>query len=259
MKNIIDIELLQKTILIQSCLITGHSIEAIFRNESEYILGQSNANMIALCVNQKDQLKLEFILDRKAILHNYLKRYHVQSHTLVLDSMKKTFSQYFRTGKEFYQTDTLGVLLEDSLANHKIKHFEEMHKFTEMTAFPLYSNISNDLIGYLLFCFLDSNQPNLPELRNITRMVQNIISPFHDPENNVFRSRCVQVLTDIPVLTSKEKHILKELLAAKSYAEIANDLHISVNTVKTHIKNIYGKYDVKSKLELSNKINGGAV
>ena len=73
MKEIKDIELLQKTILIQSCLITGHCIEAIFRKESEYILSQSNANMITLCIKQKKNLKLEFILDRKAILHDFLK------------------------------------------------------------------------------------------------------------------------------------------------------------------------------------------
>lgn len=258
MQNIKDIDLLQKTILIQSCLIAGHSIEAIFRKESEYLLGQSNANMIALCVSQKDSLKLEFILDRKATLHEYLKRYHVQSHTLVLDSMKEKFAKYFRTGKEFYQTDSLKDLLVDSLANHKIKHFEELHKFTEMTAFPMYSKTNDDLIGYLLFCFLDNGEPNLPELRNITRVVQNIITPFHDSKSKTFRSRCVQVLTDVPVLTSKEKHVLKQLLAANSYAEIADTLHISVNTVKTHIKNIYAKYEVNSKLELSNKINGGS-
>lgn len=58
-------------------------------------------------------------------------------------------------------------------------------------------------------------------------------------------------------LTSKEKQILKKLLAAKSYAEISEELNISVNTVKTHVKHIYSKYEVNSKLELANKVNAG--
>ncbi len=252
-----DLNLLKKTIVFQSCLIAGHSIEAIFRTECNYLLGESNANMIALCVYQKEQLKLEFILDKHSILHDFLKRYQIQSHTLVLDTLKEKSEKRIKSGEAYYETDSLQDLLIDSMPKHKIKYFEEMHKFTKMISYPLLSLEGKEVVGYLLFCYLDNAEPNMNALGKIQKMVERIVSPFHDEKTNTFRSRCIQVVSDVPVLTTKERHVLKHLLNAKSYAQIAEAMHISVNTVKTHIKNIYSKYDVKSKLELSNKISGG--
>jgi len=40
------------------------------------------------------------------------------------------------------------------------------------------------------------------------------------------------------------------LLAAKTNKEIAQELSISEYTVKSHVKNIYSKYDVTSRAEL---------
>ncbi len=51
-------------------------------------------------------------------------------------------------------------------------------------------------------------------------------------------------------LTSREKEVLQLVLSGKSNCEIASELFISQNTVKTHIRNIYSKYNVKSRMEL---------
>lgn len=51
-------------------------------------------------------------------------------------------------------------------------------------------------------------------------------------------------------LTSREREVLEHLLAGKSNQEIAGALSVTVNTVKTHAKNIYSKYDVHSRAEL---------
>jgi len=50
-------------------------------------------------------------------------------------------------------------------------------------------------------------------------------------------------------LTEKEKIVLQQLTEGKSYKMIANELLISSETVKTHIKNIYGKLHVHSSTE----------
>jgi len=257
MEKINDIDLLKKTILVQSCLIAGHCIEAIFRTESEYLLGESNANLMALCSYHKDHLNLEFILDRHGIIHDFLKRYHVQAHTLVLETLKENNEKYFKQEHEYREVDTIQDLLVDSMPKHKIKYFEEMHKFTKLITYPLKSTETQNTIGYLLFGYLDNREPNKDAMDNIKKMVEQVINPFHDAKTHTFRSRCIQVVTDVPMLTSKERHVLKYLLSANSYSQIADKMHISVNTVKTHIKNIYAKYDVSSKLELANKINGG--
>ncbi len=57
---------------------------------------------------------------------------------------------------------------------------------------------------------------------------------------------------DLPIdhFTQKEKEILVLLLADQKNPEIAEKLGISKNTLKTHIRNIYGKALVKNRSEL---------
>lgn len=51
-------------------------------------------------------------------------------------------------------------------------------------------------------------------------------------------------------LTDREMEIVELLLQGKTYKVIAGQLYVSENTVKTHIKNIYSKLNIKSKIEL---------
>lgn len=48
-------------------------------------------------------------------------------------------------------------------------------------------------------------------------------------------------------LSSRETEVLELLSSGKSYSVIADELFIHKETVKTHIKNIYGKLQVNSK------------
>lgn len=54
-------------------------------------------------------------------------------------------------------------------------------------------------------------------------------------------------------LTNREKTILQSLVNGKSYKEIAAELFISVETLNTHVKNIYRKLNVHSRGELAAK------
>lgn len=56
-------------------------------------------------------------------------------------------------------------------------------------------------------------------------------------------------------LTEREKEILQLLIQGNSYKEIAALIFISVETLNTHVKNIYRKLDVHSRSELSAKYN----
>lgn len=53
-----------------------------------------------------------------------------------------------------------------------------------------------------------------------------------------------------PELTPTEKKVLQELLEGKSNREISASLEISINTVKTHLKKVFKKTKVKSRIEL---------
>ena len=58
-------------------------------------------------------------------------------------------------------------------------------------------------------------------------------------------------------LTSREKDILQLLIRGNSYKEIASFLCISVETLNSHIKNIYRKLDVHSRSELAARYGAG--
>ena len=51
-------------------------------------------------------------------------------------------------------------------------------------------------------------------------------------------------------LTARETEILRALEDGLSYQRIAERLYISLNTVRTHVKNVYAKLHVKSQAEL---------
>ncbi len=52
------------------------------------------------------------------------------------------------------------------------------------------------------------------------------------------------------LLTPREKEIVKLLLAGKDTSQITEELIISYNTLKTHLKNIYKKTDTSGQLNL---------
>jgi DNA-binding NarL/FixJ family response regulator len=54
-------------------------------------------------------------------------------------------------------------------------------------------------------------------------------------------------------LTTREREILASLSKGNSYKLIASDLQISIETVRTHIKNIYSKLEVHSQTEAVSK------
>ena len=54
-------------------------------------------------------------------------------------------------------------------------------------------------------------------------------------------------------LTDREMQILRLLAARLSYREIADELYLSVNTIKWYARTIYGKLGVNSKVEAADR------
>jgi LuxR family maltose regulon positive regulatory protein len=63
------------------------------------------------------------------------------------------------------------------------------------------------------------------------------------------RPEALQAALLIEPLSAQELRVLRLLAAGLSNSEIARDLVISLNTVKTHVKNVFGKLDVRSRDE----------
>jgi DNA-binding CsgD family transcriptional regulator len=56
-------------------------------------------------------------------------------------------------------------------------------------------------------------------------------------------------------LTRREHQVLKLIVQRLTYGEVAGQLEISANTVKFHIKNIYSKLNVNSRLMAVKRAN----
>jgi len=54
------------------------------------------------------------------------------------------------------------------------------------------------------------------------------------------------------LLSLREQEVVELILKGKSYKMVADDLNISINTVRTYIKSIYKKLKVNSNVELAN-------
>ena len=77
--------------------------------------------------------------------------------------------------------------------------------------------------------------------------------PFMCSEFRRVYFNCKEKLLAVDHLTLREQEILALVLNAKSTKEIAHELNISVNTVETHRKNLFVKFEVKNVVGLVNK------
>lgn len=64
------------------------------------------------------------------------------------------------------------------------------------------------------------------------------------------RPKAVTAIQPLDPLTEREKEILRLILEGKSNRVIAAESFVTENTVKTHLKNIYIKFEVSSRAEL---------
>jgi DNA-binding CsgD family transcriptional regulator len=66
------------------------------------------------------------------------------------------------------------------------------------------------------------------------------------------QTRMIREFNIAEKLTEREGEIAALLIEGKTYRMIADELHVSENTVKTHVKNIYSKAEVQNRTELMN-------
>ncbi len=81
------------------------------------------------------------------------------------------------------------------------------------------------------------------------------LTTFYEMEE-VKQNKNISFLIEMGKLTQRESQIAELLLKGRTYKMIANEFCLSENTVKTHVKNIYSKLEVKSKVELMDLIIG---
>lgn len=92
--------------------------------------------------------------------------------------------------------------------------------------------------------------------------IQSIIDLYHggSPMSSIIARKVIQKFqlrrehTELSRLSQREQELLRLLSLGYRYKEIADQLHISIETVRTHIRNIYEKLQVQSRTEAINKV-----
>ncbi|MGG9964264.1 response regulator [Ferruginibacter sp. SUN106] len=101
--------------------------------------------------------------------------------------------------------------------------------------------LKKHISDHLLDAITQVLQGEAPMSPGIARMVIQSMQQNSKPVNNNYN------------LTQREKEILSNLSKGNSYKLIAADLSISIDTVRTHIKNIYEKLQVHTQTEAVSK------
>ncbi|HEV2656230.1 MAG TPA: LuxR C-terminal-related transcriptional regulator, partial [Ktedonobacteraceae bacterium] len=84
----------------------------------------------------------------------------------------------------------------------------------------------------------------------LTTYVDTLLAAFEQERSTSTPLAQTTAVAPLPEpLSQHEQRVLRLLVAGLSNPEIANELVISINTVKTHVKNIYSKLNVNSRKE----------
>ena len=59
---------------------------------------------------------------------------------------------------------------------------------------------------------------------------------------------------EFELLTERERQVLDQLANGYRYKEIADRLQLSIDTVRTHVRNLYDKLHVSSRTDALNKL-----
>ena len=124
----------------------------------------------------------------------------------------------------------------------------------DVITMPIYDFSKKNEIGYVCFMYQKEVSIEITTLLDIKILFETLLRPLYDKHQNIIYTKCVRVDEHFKLLTEQEKRIVKKVLEGKSYPQIAEMLHLSINTIKTHMKNIFKKYQIKSKIELYNKL-----
>ena len=251
-----DTKILHRIINLQSCIIQGRNINAMLHKDKSFYKKKTKADFIAIYVNENDHLKLEYVLEDHHQFHDLAEKYIFSHNNLPWNDFIKHCHLHFNSNNTFYRTSNFGELFQGLISQKKADDLAKELKLKDTITMPMHDFDAKEVIGYICFMFQKEVNIDIEELEETKIIFQTILQPLHDSHHNIFYTKCIRVDDEFKLLTEQEKRIVKKVLNGKSYPEIAECVNVSINTVKTHMKNIFNKYHVNSKIELYKKLNG---
>ena len=244
-------QILKKQLGAFSCLIEEHTFSAIMKNQTHFIQSATQADIVTVCIKQQDHFSLEFLGANRRQLISTLRQYKVKFNNLKINDFLAHFKEDIKDGNQTYtEVRSLERIFDGVIDQEQYPLFEKEIGFTSAVIYPIFTR-KHEEIGYIIYFYLNKHQPKFENLPLMTSFFESVIQPLYDSKSRTFYSKLERISFFVPELTPAEKRITRRMLDAHSNSKIANDMHISVNTVKTHVKNIFNKYNVNSKMELS--------
>lgn len=253
--NIKNNELLTKLIEIQSCIIQGHNIRAIMHKNKDFYLKYSGADIITICIKELNKGCVEYIFEKEKEFEHFIKKYLFNKNNPTCNSFTCNYEKYFTNNKAYYEITNFYDIFNEILSKDKRTNFTNDIQMKEAVIMSIFDFKFEKKIAYVTFIFKENNNnKNLQKIEEMKNFFEVLFQPLYDYRNDLIFSKCTRVDQNFKLLTAQEKRIIKKVLRGKTYIEIAENMDISINTIKTHIKNIFNKYNVSSKIELYNKI-----
>jgi len=153
---------------------------------------------------------------------------------LISNVTEKTLKQDFMTNGAFYLQlqDQLNHYYDyDSYANQYKEFITDLSKTKTRLQLETYKNF---VYGLSVFCLL-------------------LIATVVYLKVQLKKAKTNDINADTLYLTNQEKRIAELIIQGKTNKDIASELFISLSTVKTHIRNLYGKLEISNREELTAK------
>lgn len=255
MTNITNNEILHKIIEIQGCIIQGKNLKAKLHQNRDYFLDIAEADVITICMNEHEIVRPDYILEKHRFFAHLLHKYVFENRSLAWNKFVKKYYYELISGKKYFHTNDLYDIFKGLLTKKETEAFNEELQMKSAFLMPLFNFDNKEIFGLVCFLYRTDVTADIDKLHQVQVLFQTLLQPLYDKQYSIIYNKLVRVDQNFSLLTEQEKRITKKVLTGMPYAEISKSLNISINTLKTHMKNIFNKYNVKSKMELYNKLN----
>ncbi len=214
---------------------------------------------IAKEINSKENISLgyEALVDYYSKINNYKKA--LEAHILA-----KKFHDSIVNITAKNSIISTQIIYETKEKDDKIKQLayeKELEKKVSKRNFKILITVGvvSFIVIVFLYMFFSLKRKNSDlELEQKNSEIQSYLMKIKELEQEMSKGNNKNINIDSKLkdfdLTKREADVLKLIAKGYSNEEIAKEIYISKNTVKSHIKNIYLKLDVKNRIQVMRKL-----
>ena len=241
--------LLEKLLSMQNELLHKKPLQMLIQGEKESLLDFANAEFIGISLQGRDTF-YEFTckLGEDYGLINLIEKAPFKSDKIV------RILKFLKLPVKVLDADELCRFLKLH------RHCQDVHKIMDgkkIVLSFLESEKEDTLTQSTVLMILKAenyHEDNVKKSCEVANLLWQIIAPFYDKETGIIYQHCIYEDNMFEHLSPREKVIAHALTEGLNQAQIAKNTSLSINTIKTHIKNIYLKYGVNSRIDFINHL-----